>query len=1070
MHAMNKFQRYPIIVAICLLAGSGVGCKKMLAKYSLGKAQKRVEQAQEYKADQYVPDLLEQTNQLINTAQSQLNTENYTEARTTAKQAAERSEELLARSKQQRAQDLKEQAYKWIDIARTNQGEQEDPRLFQQIVTDNQEGLKQFDEENYEEAVNTFGGVVDDVHFLLQNLRESAQNALAETRQMKQTLIDEDAEQYAPEKIEQMTQHIQQIEQLIEQQNNYREALSARDQARQTLEEGIRQTKEAKSHEQLLDIENLLDQATSLGAEVYAQQSFNAVTKDFENLLEQFYAGNYDTVLASTPVLKPKVQDLIVETKRESARARMEAVQQAINRLVDGKAPQYLPGRVEELRQMLEEARAKFEQDQYQPSEQVSQRALDLRDQIMDEFDGKAESAINTAADSVSTAQQVFQRMKEEGVFTKQIDGDWTGEDQALENSKQALQQELSSILNNAQLSLGTARLKREETSYHEAITIAGQAREEAEHVRQQTYRVVAHNAVLELSNQLTRYEVDGGRLYAAQPLEQTYELLNQTKQLLRQEGQYREAVRRAADTKAQLEVLVQRLEQVANERLEQARRQIAEARGARADTYEREILSQAIASMEVAAGALEQESLKQAIESANKAEQIAMRATRQALDQWAQDEMDHTRLLIEKARQAGAERFAPDQLGQSVELLRQVEQLYEQTALREAIDMGQRASQIAHDALYARVNQAESIIARAKRFQGWRYSHEKLAQAIVSAKNAREALEDAQYTLSEQHAVQAMETARTVIEQTQHRAFQHNMEQLRAQIEEAERQGAGYYQIRDLSRIMADMDQLRKQFSPQTYEQTIERMNQLEARLAGLMEHTPEVLEELVLAMQNRMGELEEQGAADMLPGHIERLENHIKYAQLDFSEEQYHRSYENIRKAQELLNEIGLALEEREFDARLTRLLKDFRNALQSFEPVLNLGSATMIRMSEGATGRSQAVALMTATPATQMHTEIGEVAKQVRTLEPPRTRERLKELTIQMLGVADTASANFEKFLILDQYNREDAMEIIQAAYMQMYEARRMQRQIQQLIEHPVTEFQPIGVERVTSSVGR
>ena len=297
--------------------------------------------------------------------------------------------------------------------------------------------------------------------------------------------------------------------------------------------------------------------ATNLGAEIFALQNFRVVSKEFDNLLTQFYERNYDTVLTAAPNLQPKVADLIVETKRESARTKMEAVEKAIGTLAEGKARSYLPGRVEQLETLLTEARNLFDQEKFTESKDISLRALELEKTIIGEFDSLAQNEINTASDQLAKAENVFSTMDEQMVFDRQIPGDWAGEALALENSKLAMKEELRTQLTTADYSLNIASLKREEKDFDTAIETAKQVASSAEQVRQQTFRVMAHNAILEISAELTRYEREGGRRYAAAEMDKTLTLLDQSKGLLAQ-GAYREAVRSAADTKAQLEIMVQ--------------------------------------------------------------------------------------------------------------------------------------------------------------------------------------------------------------------------------------------------------------------------------------------------------------------------------------------------------------------------------------------------------------------------------------------------------------------------------------------------------------------------------
>lgn len=1061
MQTLTMTRRLGGLMTVTLLLLATVGCNKMLANYSVNKAQDRVEEARENQAEQFAPELLDETNALINKAINEINSQQFKEARLTAKEAAERSKELLEQTKIARTQYLKEQAYFWIEKARLNEGQIEDQQLFNQITENNESGREQAENENWDRAIETFQQVIDSVDFLLSNLEKRAREGLVDARSMKEELVNEGASVHAPEYVERITSQINEIESLIEEEYNYRAALSVRDVARQTKQEGIQETKRAKSFKQIREIENLLDEASQLGAEIYALQTFNEVTKEFANLLTQYYETNYDTVLTAAPVLKPKVEELIVETKREAARAKINAVEEAINNLVDGQARTYLPGSVEQLEALLEESRRLFDEAAYMDSQKISQRALDLEQTIIEDYDQLAQSQINKAQDMLSTAESVYTTM--EDIFDRQIDGDWTDTQQTLEQSKQGLKNELQSTLNNAKISLGVASVQREDQNFDTAIEIAKDVAEQAEYVRQQTYRVVAHNAILEISNQLTFYEGQGGRQYAAAELDKTRSLLEETKDLLGEE-EYREAVRRAADTKAQLEIMVQELQRVAVNRIDRAQEALETARQNRVRDFQEDAYNQAMVQLDRARGALDTEGLKTAIESAIQAENIATDAATDALRQWSRELIEEADTLLDQAIKAGAERYAPEKIQAALALQKNLQQLYDQGSYTEAVEIGRRTIESANDALYSLVIDAENAIAEARRFGGWDYASSRLAQAIVNVKEAREALANDEFTKAEQKAYFAMGIAETVTVETKRATFEQRLSHLEAQVNKAMKSGAGYYQIEDIRQMVMQINELKSQFHPVGYEDSAERIDRIEAQLANLMEMTPEVLRQVVIKMQDQLAALEAQGASNYMPEKVDEIERKIKFAQLDFQKERYRPSFMNAKDAQQLLNEVAMHLTVRDYDLSVTELMQRFNGLLVEFRPVLQVGYPSMIQMVLGPDGQARAVSMMQAITPPDLRTEIKNLAAEARAMNVPPSREDEHELLMELLSVAITSTANFEKFLILDQYGREEARDIVTAAYMQMRKAKDMQEELQSTLEYTTGRFEPVGVERV------
>ena len=1075
MHTVNTLRRVLGLTCLSLLLVTSMGCNKLLAKYYVSRAQKKVEQSKENKAEKFTPELLEQTNTAINTAQSQIGMQNFKDAATSGKEAARISKELLQRTKTLYATYLKDQAYKWIDIAKTNQAQTENNELFTQIQADNESGLKLMEKQKYDKSIVVFTKAIADIQYLLRNLETKAKDGLAEAKQMKEDLIKEGAKEHAPEYVEELTQFIDKIKNQIEKENNYRAALSTRDQARQRKQEGIQQTKMVKSKKQLAEIENLLNVAVNLEAEMYAMQNFRIISKEFETLLTQHYEKKYDTVLAAAPELKPRVESLIVETKRESARAKMKAVEKAINTLVDGKARNYLPGRVEQLDSLLKEARELFDQgekqgikerDFFTESKTVSNRGLEVDQNIIQEFDALAQKEINKAKESLSSGEGVYRTM--ESIFDRPAPGLLTGDDKALEDSKHALKEELKAKLNNARLSLGLASLKREEKDFDLSIETAKQVAQTSDEVAQQTYRVVAHNAILEIANELTRFEREGGRQYAQAETDKTLDLLEQSKDLLHKK-EYRDAVRRAADTKAQLSILNQELERVAIKKIDQAQKALSQAKDDRAEKYQNDTFTQAIVSLDRAKASLEGEGLQQAIESARQAQDLASDASEKSLLQWTREEIQRGDILIGEARKAGADQYAPERLQKATDLRKNLQQLYEQKAYKEAIGVGEQTVEAANGALYAKVIEAENEIARAKRSEGWQHEPKQLADAIISAKNAREMIDKGQYQIGLQHAQNALTVSSRVSRDAKREAFETRMGSLQKHLETAQSLGAGYYQGKDLSKMLSEMNRLRNEFAGQSYEDLAPQIEKLEAQLAGVMEMTPDVLKELVTAMQNRLRELENRGAKTVMADKVEEVERKIKYAQLDYKAEKFRPSFQNAKDASKLLDAIGQNLDEREFDAALSQQIKAFSVQVEKFGPVLDMGSPAMIEMSVGPLGKAQATTMMRASSPSDLRTAITEIGAKVQSMPTPPSRVNVRDAAVKMLIVAKTSAANFEKMLILDQYDRDEAKKIIQTAFLQMYQARTQQQEIQRTLQYPNSEAEPKGVERIVTYQG-
>jgi hypothetical protein len=236
---------------------------------------------------------------------------------------------------------------------------------------------------------------------------------------------------------------------------------------------------------------------------------------------------------------------------------------------------------------------------------------------------------------------------------------------------------------------------------------------------------------------------------------------------------------------------------------------------------------------------------------------------------------------------------------------------------------------------------------------------------------------------------------------------------------------------------------------------------------MGRMIEKTPDILRQLVLEMQDRIAQLEGRGAADFQGVRLNEAQRRVKYAQLDFQSEKYGESYQNMRDAQEIIGEIDAHMDEREFDAQVNQIVGEFATQLRGFRSVLDVGAAVMLQLVVSYTGHSRAVAMMEATSPTDLRQSIADLQSRARRLTTPPARTSQQAALIDMLSQAELASTNFEKMLILDQYNRDDARDIVLTAYTQMKKAQDQMYEIQHSIQYPRERFEPRGVEKVASS---
>ncbi len=1064
MQTFNHTRRILGLLALCLALISTSGCNKMLASWSQGQAVKNRDLARDkHEAEKFQPAALKDANAAITKSAQDIATKQYAQARLSAKESADKAKSLLAETIRARAEFLRKEAQAWVGVAKKNDAISIDGAKYNAITALNDHGINdQFNKQKYEAAIETFNKVIGDTQALLYSLKTRADEGLSDAKAMRAELVKEGAEEFDPSDLLKLDDQIKEIQRYIkEPEYDYLSALKVHDLAAQTRTKGLNETRRKKSDKQINEIEGLALTAKNLKSNIFATQSDADLERAQENLLLNYNQGDYPLVLKTAPSVKKQAEDLIQETKVSAAKTQLKNAHQEITRLTDNKARIYLPGRVEQLDELTSKAQSEIDQQLWVEARATAERALAVVKNIDEEFDAYAQNEVHKASEQLGAADATFKTMEQ--IFEKKIPGEWTGSDLALENAKQTLKAELQSRLSTANLSLALADNRRLAKDFDVAIEIARKVGESAEYITGQTFRIVTHNAILEISRELTRYEREGGRQYAAAELDKTHAMLGETKGLLDKE-QYRQAVRRAADTKAQLSILYQQIEREAVDRIERANVQLKQARDSHADKYQTEDLAQAMTLVDRARDTLERgANMRDAIEAANNATAIAEKATQDSMRQWAQDLSRQSEILIDRAGAAGAPRFAPDKFQQAQELRKNLEDLIARNRYEQAVEIGAQAVDAADGALMAEINLADDAIATARRFGGFDYQPERLAHAGISLKAAREDMAAGLYQKSQIEAQDALSVALDVTAKAKKLGFADQVESLKARLDQAEKTGTGLYQVKDVSRIVGEMNKLRNDFDPKNYQDYADKVRLLEAQLAGLMESTPDALKTVTTGMQERLAQLEERGARRDEQDLVRDIENKIKYAQIDFKNEKYRSSFENVKDGSRLLDALQIRLDERRFDTELTQHLNDFAKQVDKFGTVLNMGSGTMLRMAIGPQGKAQAVSILNACPPAELRNELTQISSRVERMQVPPSRRALQVATLNMFKTAKLGASNFEKCLILDQYSPTDASNIIQSAYLHMIKAKQEQQKIQKEVEHPQLKEKASGVER-------
>lgn len=1040
-------------VALSLLLLTGVffgivGCKAQQTNMKLKKANEKLAQAEAVDAPKYADDLVKQARDAIANANSNLAGGQTAEALQQSKAALELAQQALDKSKTQFATDISNRAKDAVEIATLNQGETEDPVRFQKIRDLYNKISQARTDSKWDDVINLSQQVNSEVDLLLKRLKSEAERKLVEAEKGLTDLKAENAQQYAPERLIDVTDLVNQVETLIKQNQDYINARNKADLAIQKAREGVDAVKREKCKEAISEIETNIVIAVEEGAEIYSDAKLREVNQAYDALSADFQDNKFEKVLLATDLLKDKVKILVNTTKRAAAQARMDKLSETIAKLIEAGVKEYLPGRVEVLEKMSAEARDLFRLEKtdeeknrdYDTIKQISQDALLEEEKIKSAFSDLAMEEIRITQDELEKTLAVFERMAR--VFIIKPKPEMSELDLRFENAKEAMRVELGTILQNSQLNLQVARQRQQDEKYKGSIVLSKDVRQTVEYVLGEIYHVVAFNAVMELAAEITRLEKEGAMQYAPDELARTRNLLEDTKRRI-EERAYKEAVSQAANTRAQKELLDQRILQRADLAIQEAEQSITEARTAETLRYKSDEYNEALRLKELAKALVGTGELKRAVELAESAKEKALAALKDAQRLAAEDEMENARSRIRRANEAEANYYATKELDDAKQLLKSAENHFVQESFTVARGIAIAAAEKADHAFYKLIDDADAAINEAKTAGGWELNRPVLAEAIGKNDEARRIMELGQYAQSATLADTARKRALSVAHQSKLANYNNLVKRINKNLERGRLQGVTMFQVEDAIEIKQNLVQIEDQFDRRglgNYEFVMNELTKLEARLRNALDTTEEKVFKVIDGQYAELNQLVEAGATIYAGALVDNARGGLKNAQISFRNKLYKTAHADLSQAISSIREIRRRYEQDQYVAQVREIFADLTLAERNFDSVLSRGAVMLKKLAQGDHGRGRKITISSVYSPNKFREEVEKIYSRALIMHPPADQQRTHQEVVSALNEARLAALTFEKMVIFDQVRQEEAEQTIDRAYDYLYSARK------------------------------
>ena len=1055
-----------VLIALVVLVG---GCTQQRAKNKLRKTSEKVADIKNnYDGLKFEEAAIKGVEQKIDSANQQL-AGDASQALATAQQAEAETEQVLARVKPAQGSALYTQAEQDIAVARRNRLDRNDSVRFQKITEIKAKADEARAANKWDDLIKLSRQVVEEVRIGIEPLKNEADRKQAEATQRLTELNREGGRDLAPEVVIAVEDEIERAKKVSVEERDYNLAANGFQAAKARADQGINQVLREKARIGIEELEGLLTSSVIEGVKQFKPEAYDRVTKVYDELVRENEAGSYSRVITGVTNIKPEAQQLVVDTKRAASDDRIQTLQSNIKELEQGGILEYLPNSLDNLRNSLAqetETRKADDEKAFDTIKQMSIEASDEYDRVRGQFESLANDRIRDARNSVDKSRAVFERL--DSIFDP-IEGPMNEDQQAFENQKQARKTELGKQLESATDNLGAAELRKNQGNFKGAIVLAGEVVALSENTLSEIYHTVAHNATIELSKLVSRYERDGARVHAPEELARATGKLEQVKASVAQHA-YQRAVEESAEARAEVELLAQRIAGRAAENIRDAGTALEAANNENVRRFHPEALPQISALIQQASVDLQSNNLKLALEKAAEATQLA-KATQNDADRMSADEnLAKAAQAISSAEAAGANVYGGRDIEDARRLASSARDLYANKDYARADSQAKSAVERACAGLYAKVTEAEQEIAAATSVGGWDNNTKKLSAANDKVREARAKLEARQFDESASLADEAAGEARAVAKSSKKKNFNARVKSINKDVVEGTKQGTNFFQVDESIRVQQSLAALKSDYSAEEYDRVMAEISKVEADFGETLTKTPEVVNKAADSIEARLNKLVDDGAESYAAPEIKEARDHVRYARLDYRTGSYRSTHSHLTNAAKLTLLSEFRRDHTSYSAQVQEIFRDYRALQIKFGNVLSLEPKELEELAISVSGSAKIASISAQVSPMQFRDGMEELYGRALLLRPPASLEKLNEIIVASIAEGRLAGMYFERLAILNRMTAEDAKSNIDQAYYRINLSNEMVTSVQRQLGYDQVRFRlaRVGKNTITNSL--
>ena len=413
------------------------------------------------------------------------------------------------------------------------------------------------------------------------------------------------------------------------------------------------------------------------------------------------------------------------------------------------------------------------------------------------------------------------------------------------------------------------------------------------------------------------------------------------------------------------------------------------------------------------------------------------------ASQSWAKENISSAEGELEKAKAASADSYAADRYKESLNQLDTAKNLFNSAAQSgdpekaaadfiASKDVSADASKGAVEARMKPITKANQDIVSARRYEGWERNYPLVAESIIDARTALEAMQNGNYGLAKAIAEQASQKANKAAELSKGESHNERVGKVQKDLAGAAANGAQFFSVDDLRKMMERLKDIREKYTSAQFESVSAELDKYETDLFKMMEQTPETYKTLLATQRGVYDKLDSIGSRDFADAELRDADRMLRYSEIDFGKKNFRSSYENMKKANRTLMGIMVQYQERDFITQARKLFTDFEDTMKIIKPILTIEPAMMQSLLKKPGSKQSANAVLMGSDPIKFRQGMDTLYKQSVIIAHPATMNSQFDQMVKVIDLARQSSFQFEKLLILDQYDGVTAKEVVDKGY--------------------------------------